>query len=91
MTKFVNNVKTAVFLAFLFALILVVGQLIGGRQGLIIALLLGGIMNVGAYFFSDRIAIAAMRGKEVDERAAPDLVTMVQRLSRNAELPMPRV
>ncbi len=90
MTRFFNNVKTAMLLGGLFGLILVVGAQFG-EVGLIMALILGGAMNVFAYFFSDRIAIAAMRGEEVDERTAPDLITMVRRLADNAGLPMPRV
>ncbi len=90
MTRFINNVKTAMLLAGLFGLILAVGAQFG-EVGLLLALILGGAMNVVAYFFSDRIAIAAMRGRQVDERTAPDLVTMVRRLADNAGLPMPKV
>lgn len=90
MTRFVNNAKTAVLLALLFGLILLIGAQFG-QQGLIVAFIFGGMTNIIAFFFSDKIAIAAMRGQEVDERSAPDLVTMVSRLSRNAGLPMPRV
>lgn len=90
MTRFMNNVKTAVFLGALFGLILLVGAQFGQR-GLVLAFIFGGAMNVVAYFFSDRIALAAMRGQEVDESSAPDLYQMVERLARNANLPMPRV
>jgi heat shock protein HtpX len=48
-------------------------------------------MNVGAWFFSDRIALASMQAQEVDERTAPELVAMVRRLAGRANLPMPRV
>lgn len=91
MTKLVNNVKTAVLLGALFGIILVAGRLLGGYHGLIIAFILGGMMNIGAFFFSDKIAITAMRGQEVDEKSAPDLIHMVHRLAQNAGLPMPRV
>jgi heat shock protein HtpX len=90
MTRFVNNTKTVLFLGLLFGLILLIGAQFGTR-GLVMAFLFGGIANVVAFFFSDRIAIAAMRGQEVDERSASDLVSMVRRLSDNARLPMPRV
>lgn len=90
MTRFTNNIKTAVFLGALFALILAVGAIFG-KQGLIIAFLIGGVMNIVAYFFSDKIALASMRAKEVDAATAPDLHTMVSRLATNADLPMPRV
>ncbi len=90
MTRFVNNVKTVVLLAALFGLVLFIGSRFG-QQGLILAFIFGGAMNVFAYFFSDKIALASMGGKEVDERSAPDLVAMVRRLASNANLPMPRV
>ncbi|MEO1237788.1 MAG: zinc metalloprotease HtpX, partial [Planctomycetota bacterium] len=60
-------------------------------QGLVIAFLFGGAMNVVAFFFSDTIALKAMKAQEVDEQTAPDLIEMVRRLARNADLPMPRV
>ena len=90
MTRFVNNVKTAMLLGLMFGLILLAGSFFG-RQGLTFAFILGGGGTLISFFFSDKIAIAAMRGREVDERTAPDLVTMVGRLARNAGLPMPRV
>ena len=90
MTRFVNNLKTAVLLGALFGLILLVGSY-WGRSGLIMAFLFGGAMNVVAYFYSDKIALASMRGREVDESSARDLYQMIGRLARNANLPMPRV
>ena len=77
-------------LGLMFGLILLVGSF-WGQQGLIIALIFGGFTNVIAFFYSDRIALAAMRGQEVDESSAPDLILMVRRLAENASLPMPRV
>ncbi len=90
MTAFVNNVKTAVLLALLFGLLVLIGSA-WGVEGMIFAGVIGVIMNFSAWFFSDKIAIAAMRGREVDERTAPDLYDMVRRLSQRAGLPMPRV
>lgn len=91
MTRFVNNTKTAMLMGLMFGLILLGGYMVGGTQGLIIAFVIGGLGNVIAYFHSDKLAITMMKGKQVDERSAPDLVEMVGRLSRNAGLPMPRV
>ncbi|MEZ6190807.1 MAG: zinc metalloprotease HtpX [Phycisphaerales bacterium] len=91
MTRFINNTKTAMLLGLMFGLVLLAGHLIGGTQGLVIAFMLGGLGNLFAYFYSDKIAIASMRGQQVDQRSAPDLIEMVSRLSRNAGLPMPRV
>ncbi len=90
MTRFVNNTKTAVFLGALFGLILLIGSRFG-PFGLTMAFIFGGSMTVIAFFFSDKIALKSMQAKEVDEKSAPDLVTMVSRLARNANLPMPRV
>ena len=90
MSPFANNLKTVFLLGALTALLVVVGGQ-WGQEGMIVALVFGGLMNVGAWFFSDRIAIAAMRGREVDEQSAPDLVGAVDRLRRQAELPMPKV
>lgn len=91
MTRLINNTKTAVFLGALFGLILLAGYLMGGGQGLVIAFALGGVTNIVAFFFSDKIALASMRGQQVDRTTAPDLVTMVERLAKNANLPMPKV
>lgn len=90
MTAFVNNVKTAFLLAALMGLCVAVGSY-WGTQGMMVALVFGVIMNFGAWFFSDSIAIAAMRGVQVNEQTAPDLYSMVERLAKRASLPMPRV
>jgi heat shock protein HtpX len=81
MTRFWNNTKTAMLLGGLMGLFLLVGSFYG-QQGLIIALVFGLVMNFGAFFFSDKIAIKAMRGREEvgnratrsthGRRAAPD-------------------
>lgn len=88
MTRFVNNAKTAGLLAALVAIFGLVGMN-WGTDGLILGLAFGGIMNVFAYFFSDRIAIATMRGREVDEHHP--LYRLVDDLRQRAGLPMPRV
>lgn len=85
-----NNTKTALLLGTLMGLCLFVGSLYG-QNGLLVGLIFGGLMNFVAFFFSDKIAIAAMRGREVDERSGGELYAMVQRLSQRAGLPMPRV
>ncbi len=90
MVAFLNNVKTVLLLGGLMGLFVAVGSLYG-QQGMIVALVLGGVMNFVAWFFSDKIAIAAMRGREVDEATGGDLYPMVDELRRRAGLPMPRV
>jgi heat shock protein HtpX len=91
MTAFVNNIKTAFLLAALFGLLVWAGHALGGFNGMIVGGAIATIMNFSAWFFSDKIAIAAMRGKQIDERSAPELFEMVRDLSQRAGLPMPRV
>ncbi len=91
MIRFMNNVKTALLLGGLMGLFLLVGGAMGGKGGLLIALVLGGLTNVVAFLFSDKIAIAAMQGREVDERTGGDLYAMVKELAPRAGVPMPRV
>ncbi len=91
MTRFINTTKTAILMGLMFGLVLAAGYVFGRGPGLMIAFVLGGVMNIVAFFFSDKIAIKSMRGKEVDEQTAPDLIEMVARLARNADLPMPKV
>jgi heat shock protein HtpX len=90
MTAFINNFKTAILLGALFGLLVWVGSF-WGANGMIVAGAFATIMNFGAWFFSDKIAVAAMRGQPVDERTAPDLHAMVQRLAQRAGLPVPRM
>ena len=93
MTRFVNNVTTAVLLGGLMGLFLVVGSLYG-QSGLLIGLIAGGLTNVIAWFFSDKIALAAMRAQEVDASTpgvGGELYRLVDELRQRAGMPMPRV
>jgi len=90
MHTFKNNIKTALLMGAMFGLVLLVGSF-WGRSGLVMAGVFGGLMNVVAWFFSDKIAIASMQGREVDMTSAPELYEMVDRLRQRAGLPMPRV
>jgi heat shock protein HtpX len=85
-----NNLKTAILLGGLMGLFLLVGSQFG-QQGLIVALVFGLITNFGAWFFSDKIAIASMQGHEVTRTENPGLYDLVDRLRQRASLPMPRV
>jgi heat shock protein HtpX len=84
-----NHVKTAILLGLLTGLILLAGQAIGGQQGLVVALVFASIGNIGAYFFSDKIALASMNAREVGPEHP--LHQIVADLVRRANLPMPRV
>jgi heat shock protein HtpX len=86
-----HNTKTFLLLAGLMALFLAVGQLLGGSQGLLIALVLGGAMNFIMYFFSDRMVLRMYRAQLVTRAEAPELYDMVDRLRQRAGLPMPKV
>ncbi len=90
MVRTINNLKTALLMGSMMGIFLLVGSQ-WGQQGMIFALLFGGVMNVVAWFFSDKIAIAAMQGREVDAQTGGKLYSMVQELSQRANLPMPRV
>ena len=83
--------RTAVLLATLTALFMFVGLLIGGEQGMIIALLIAGGMNLFAFWGSDRMVLSMHGAREVDARSAPELVRMVEDLAKRADLPMPKV
>lgn len=86
-----NGLRTALLLGLLTALILVVGYLIGGGTGLVIAVLLSLGMNAATYFWSDKIALRAMHARPVTEAEAPGLHAMVRELARSAGQPMPRL
>jgi heat shock protein HtpX len=86
-----NQIRTTILLAVMTALILWIGQLFGGRQGMIIALLLAAGMNFFSYWYSDKIVLKMYRAQEASPQQAPALFEMVQALSRNAGLPMPKV
>ncbi|HEY7119636.1 MAG TPA: zinc metalloprotease HtpX [Tepidisphaeraceae bacterium] len=88
-SKFYNNVKTVFFLGALSGIILLAGHLIGGRQGVIIALGIAAVTNFISYFYSDKIALMSMGAREV----GPDheLYQITAQLAQRANLPMPRV
>jgi len=86
-----NLFKTAVLLAALTSLVVLIGQAIGGQQGMVIAFILAVAMNFGSYWFSDRIVLAMYRAQPIEEAQAPDLYRIVRRLTTRAGIPMPRV
>jgi len=86
-----NNLRTFVLLAGLVSLCVLAGQLIGGSQGLVFGLVVGGVMSLGSYFFSDRIVLRMYGARIVTAQEAPELFAMVDRLRQRAGLPMPKV
>jgi len=86
-----NNVKTAALLAFLGALLVGVGFLLGGSQGGLFALGFAVLFNFGMYFFSDRIALKAAKAKPVDPLELPDVYSIVSSLAQRENMPMPNI
>ncbi|NRD63094.1 zinc metalloprotease HtpX [Corallococcus exiguus] len=86
-----NALKTTVLLAGLTALVLVIGQRLGGAQGLMMAGLFAVVMNFGSYWFSDRIALAIHGAQPLSYEQAPWLHEMVERLAARAGMPKPKV
>jgi heat shock protein HtpX len=86
-----NWFKTALLMAAIMALFGVVGGMIGGESGMLLALVFGGAMNVFSYWFSDKMVLKMYNAREVDETSAPQFYGMVHELAQRAGLPMPRV
>ena len=90
-TRDMNTIKTFFFLMILTGILLLVGGLIGGEAGIMIALVLAVAMNFGAYWFSDRIALGMTHAYPVTEQEDPGLYGLVAHQAELAGLPMPNV
>jgi heat shock protein HtpX len=86
-----NWFKTGLLMAAITALFGAVGMLLGGGQGMLLALGLAGAMNLWAYWFSDTMLLKLYRAQEVDQASAPQLYDTVRELAERAGLPMPKV
>ncbi|MFM2405459.1 MAG: hypothetical protein RL223_3339 [Pseudomonadota bacterium] len=86
-----NLLKTAVLMAAITALFMAIGQWLGGRAGMMLALAVALGMNFFSYWFSDRMVLRMYNAQEVDETTAPQFYRMVAELAQRAQLPMPRV
>jgi heat shock protein HtpX len=86
-----NWVKTAMLMAAITALFIVIGGMIGGSRGMMIALVIALGMNFFSYWFSDKMVLRMYNAQEVDENSAPQFYRMVRELATRANLPMPRV
>ena len=86
-----NLMKTAILMAAITALFVVIGSVIGGQQGMVIALVFALAMNFFSYWFSDKLVLKMYNAQEVDERSAPQFYNMVKELAQRAQLPMPKV
>ncbi|RLQ88977.1 zinc metalloprotease HtpX [Notoacmeibacter ruber] len=86
-----NYVKTAMLIAFMTALFMGVGFLIGGRGGMLIAFGVAVVMNLFSYWNADKLVLKMHGARQVDAQSAPGFYRMVEQLSQNAGLPMPKV
>lgn len=86
-----NTLKTALLLTSLTVLLVLMGRLVGGTGGMVFAFGLALMMNFGAYWFSDRMALAMSGAREVTHEEAPELHRTVEQLALQAKIPKPRV
>lgn len=86
-----NIFKTAILMALMTGLMVAVGRMIGGSTGALIMLVISIGMNFFSYWFSDSIVLKSYNAREVSEADAPQLYGIVEKLAKNADLPMPRV
>lgn len=86
-----DQLKTTLLLGSLTGLIIFIGRYLGGSSGMVIAFLFAVLMNVGSYWFSDKIVLKLYKSRELSSEEAPELYSMVSRLSQSASLPMPKI
>lgn len=86
-----NMLRTTLLLAALTGLIVWLGGMLGGSQGAVVALVFAAVMNLGSYWFSDRIVIKMYGGQEIREHDDPELYALVQGLAQRNNMPMPRL
>jgi len=86
-----NTVKTIGLMVFMTLLLVFVGGALGGRGGMVMAFAMAAIMNVGMYWFSDKMVLRMYKAQPVNEAEAPELHAIVRTLVQKAGLPMPKV
>jgi len=86
-----NVFKTAILLALLTAMLVLLGGAVGGRQGMLVAFCIALVMNFVSYWWSDKIVLRMYGAQPIEEAQAPGLYAMVHRLASKAGIPMPRV
>jgi len=86
-----NYAKTAMLMAFLIAILAIGGQMAGGTGGMLLFGSIGLVINLLSYWFSDKIALMAHRAQPVTREQLPQVHEMVERLTRKAGMPMPRI
>ncbi len=88
---FANTLKTVVFMGILTGLMVAVGAVFGGKTGMVIAFVFSLVMNLGSYWFSDKIALAAHGAQPIAREQAPVLYDIVERLAARAGIPVPPI
>lgn len=86
-----NLMKTAILMAAITALFMLIGRWMGGQAGMMLALVVALGMNFFSYWFSDKIVLKMYNAREVDDSTAPQFVGMVRELAQRAQIPMPKV
>jgi heat shock protein HtpX len=86
-----NTFKTAFLLTALTLLLLFIGRIFGGQNGMLIALIFAAVLNFVSYFFSDKIALAMYRAKPVTREELPRAYQTVERLTQKVGIPMPKI
>ena len=86
-----NQAKTLLLIVAMTGLLVVIGDLLGGQSGMVLALGIGLLMNGVSYFFSDKIVLASYGAQPVSQAEAPELHAIVANLAQRAGLPMPRI
>ncbi|WP_419539879.1 zinc metalloprotease HtpX [Natronogracilivirga saccharolytica] len=86
-----NSMRTVFLMALVGALFLLVGNVLGGQGGMVIAFIFAMLMNFFSYWYSDKMVLKMYRAKEVTRENAPQFYGMVEDLARRADLPMPKV
>ena len=90
-SSMINQLKTVILLGALTGLLLVIGQVIGGIDGLIIALAFAIIINFGTYWFSDKIVLTMYGGQKVSKKQQPELHAIVEDIAKKASIPKPKI
>lgn len=86
-----NNMRTLLLMTLLTVLMIFIGNVLGGKSGMIMGLVIAAAMNFGSYWFSDKIVLKMYRAKELTRSDAPELFQMTEDLTRRGELPMPKL
>ncbi len=86
-----NQIKTTILLTAMTAFIMLIGHLVGGRGGMMIALVIAAGMNFFSYWYSDKIVLRMYRAQETTAQEAPEIHQMVGALTQRAGLPMPKI